>query len=1253
MRRLTLLFIALAIALFGLHLIADTEDFAPYVLRDGLLLAALAMLIFALNAPAWPGEAKSTTSATENWPPLSGVLIGTGLICAFAGGVGTVFNPSAGTLHTASLILWGLGILLLGSGAWWAGSLTPYTRPAYRWQVDAAGKYVRMALGEVDAPTQSASSHPNRPLLWLLIIIAIAAFVRLWRLTLLPPDCIDTECARALALLNGSAGSTLFDFVARAFFGWTQQSLFSLRLTSVLLGLFTLPAFYLAASQLTRAGGALLATFLLAFSPWHIWASRSTDSWVLLPLLLCLAIGLLLQAQRENNPRFWVMAGLIFGLVIIEFPFLLLPSLLWIFLLVYLSILRTPHATFCILLLPLALLAVALPALIHAVETNSLWPPATQSLTANTLNLLTNLLRQGVGGATTIFTDSPLLDPISAALAMVGFGYLLRYLRHFGAALVVGGFILFGVAIIRMDLTKAAPTSLLLGLLPFFLLSAAAALDSLFETLQQTWRPLLQPARMATAILILLLLLGGRNAFNFTRQLRSITAAGQNSADVAMGRFLVQQLRTASTDTVFFAPASVMANPTTRLLAGSALNSPQVHPLDSALDFVLSGAANKPLLYLVPLADQALLQLLQQLYPQSSIQPQFDENKTQVLFITLQATAAAVAESQGLLALFFAGNDFGDASQATTLDSAGPLEFDWQAQQALTTPFSVQWQGTLLVPAAGNYIFSVETATTNETMFSLHLDNRVVLDSSLGVITQQQTLAKGFYRVDMRYRSGVAPSVRAPAPLTVRWQQPGGAAEIVARNVLHKPALPNVGLLGTYYAGNQWQGPTLDVRKDLLVGLPTLLPQPYSVRWQGKLAAPRAGEYMLATLGEGVNQVTVDDQLIIDNQRPPAETTGEKIDMNYTEGILYLTQGWHKLEVRHAPTENATGLKLLWQPPGSNAAPLTSDYLAPIVNDVAPGDLMLPAAPPLVDARFGDDRFALAQSIDLWKPQVRLPPAQLPPLRFEKIWQAGNVCGNGNEQLNQPHGVAIDPTRRLLYVADTGNRRVRQFTWDGSAGALIQSELFQEPFDVELTPDGSPLVLDSTAQQILHVDPATGNVQALPMETSFYHPRGFTVDSAGNLAVADTGGGRVVILSTTGQVLAEFGKQGSLLAQGQPIDVLAVNGALWAVTAEDGRLWQLDTLGSMTALPHVDTLNGPHLAGLPNGAFFLSDPARNTILYHAATGQPLGQFAYQNTFTTPTGVAVAQIENEVYLAVSDSRACTLSFWRIQSTVLPQ
>jgi hypothetical protein len=284
---------------------------------------------------------------------------------------------------------------------------------------------------------------------------------------------------------------------------------------------------------------------------------------------------------------------------------------------------------------------------------------------------------------------------------------------------------------------------------------------------------------------------------------------------------------------------------------------------------------------------------------------------------------------------------------------------------------------------------------------------------------------------------------------------------------------------------------------------------------------------------------------------------------------------------------------------------------------------------------------------------VRIPPANLAPLRFSNIWQVGAGCGNGNGQFNQPHGVAIDTVHQLLYVADTANQRVLQLKWDGTVGASFQSPLFQEPFDVEMASDNSVLVLDTTGQQILHLDPASGAIQPLPLETSFYHPRGFTIDAAGNLAVADTGGGRVVILSATGQVLGEFGGQNSLLAAGQPVDVLAVKGALWAITAEDGRLWQLVSNGSLTALPRTDTLNGPHLTALPDSSFFLSDPVRKTIAYYAATGQPLGQFTFQDAFTTPTGVAATQLDNFVYLAVSDSATCTLSLWRMASTEMPR
>ncbi|MFN8489262.1 MAG: PA14 domain-containing protein [Caldilineaceae bacterium] len=1251
MRKLSLLLLALAIACFAQNLIASAENFAPYVLRDGLLLSAIALLLFAGNALPWPLSAKPTATSGESGSTLPAILIGTGLICAFAGGLWTTFGATTDALHIAGLILWGLGIVLLLIGSWWPGATVQYNPPAYRWQVDAAGKYVRMALGEQGEAAQPANNAVAFSLGWLLLLLALAAFFRLWQLTTLPADCIDVECGRALALLKGNAEPSWYTTVAHTFLTWTGDSLLSLRLTSALLGIATIPAFYLAALELIGAGGALLTTLLLAFSPWHIWSSRSSEVWIVLPLLLCLALWGILRAQRTADRRFWIIAGLSLGLVIMQLPTQQLAVWVWLILIVLVATIQRPKSKFQNLLFPFATLAIALPLLVKIIQTSTLWPPMAGSWGSNLLDLLTHLLRQSAGNAVTIFMDRPLLDTLSAALIIVGFGYLLRSLRHFAAIVVISGFTLFGITILRTDLTKFAPATLLLTLLPFFLLSAAAALGCILAALQQTWRPLLRPVRMAAIVIVLLLLLGGRNAFSFTRHLRSLTTAGPNSTETAMGRFLAQQLRAAPPDLTIFAPSAVLNNPTTRLLAGSILDNAQVRPLESALDFVLSGTVQGNLLYLIPLANQDLLHLLQQLYPDSTLQPQKVENSDQPLFLTFQTPAKTVADTQGLLAFVFNGNEGGDVSKATSISAAGPLQFDWQAQKTLTKPFSVQWQGSLLVPAAGDYTFSAEMNATNGALFSLRLDNQVVLDTSLNVTSKPQTLAKGFYRLDMLYRSGVAPSVQPPAPLTVRWQRPGSGPEVIQANVLHRPALPNLGLLGTYYAGNQWQGPALDIRKDLVIGQPVNLPAPYSVRWQGKLATPRTGEYMLATLGAGVNQVAIDNQVLIDNQQ--VTVAAEKADPNYTEGIIYLNQGWHTIEIRHIPGENNAGLKLLWQPPGSNPEALTSDYLAPVVADVAPGDLPLPAAPPLVDARFGNESFALSQAIDLWKPQVRLPPANLPPLRFEQLWQTGNACGSGPDQLNQPHGVAIDPNGKLLYVADTGNRRVRQFHWDGTGGALIQNDQFQEPFDIEMNRDGSPLLLDAVAQQIFHIEPNTGNAQILPRQTGFYRPRGFTIDQAGNFAVADTGGGRVVILSSAGQVLAEFGKQGSTIAKGQPVDVLAGNGALWAITAEDGRLWQLDTLGSLTALPRGDTLNGPHLAGLPNGSFFLSDPSRKTVLYFAPTGQPLAQFVYQDSFAVPTGIAAAQVDNFVYLAVSDSQACTLSLWRIQGNALGQ
>jgi sugar lactone lactonase YvrE len=239
-----------------------------------------------------------------------------------------------------------------------------------------------------------------------------------------------------------------------------------------------------------------------------------------------------------------------------------------------------------------------------------------------------------------------------------------------------------------------------------------------------------------------------------------------------------------------------------------------------------------------------------------------------------------------------------------------------------------------------------------------------------------------------------------------------------------------------------------------------------------------------------------------------------------------------------------------------------------------------------------------------------------------------------------------------VFVEDTANRRIAIFRLDGVQDSLIQSDLFQEPFDVELAPDGALHILDALAQQVFRVEMESGAVELLPLATSFYRPRGLAFDTAGNLIIADTGGGRAAILQRDGQDAGQYGGRDTLLGRGQPVDALWVDGALWAVSAEDGRLWRLDTDGSMTAVQPTNTLHGPQLAGLPDGRFFMSDPGRGLVLLHAKNGQPAGQFTAPGVIVTPTGIDVASGDDRISLVVVDSTACTVSLWQMLLAALP-
>ena len=72
----------------------------------------------------------------------------------------------------------------------------------------------------------------------------------------------------------------------------------------------------------------------------------------------------------------------------------------------------------------------------------------------------------------------------------------------------------------------------------------------------------------------------------------------------------------------------------------------------------------------------------------------------------------------------------------------------------------------------------------------------------------------------------------------------------------------------------------------------------------------------------------------------------------------------------------------------------------------------------------------------------------------------------GGVQILSPQGVAIDPSGQMLYIADTGNKRIIRVNLDGTGGTVVSAGqdtpqgAFAAPEWVHFGPDGLMYVSD-------------------------------------------------------------------------------------------------------------------------------------------------------------------------------------------------
>jgi sugar lactone lactonase YvrE len=232
-----------------------------------------------------------------------------------------------------------------------------------------------------------------------------------------------------------------------------------------------------------------------------------------------------------------------------------------------------------------------------------------------------------------------------------------------------------------------------------------------------------------------------------------------------------------------------------------------------------------------------------------------------------------------------------------------------------------------------------------------------------------------------------------------------------------------------------------------------------------------------------------------------------------------------------------------------------------------------------------------------------------------------------------PAGIAID-TSDHLYITDQLNQRIRKITAAGIVSTLAgqgsvgttdgigASALFHYPEGIAVdSTTGILYVTDQGSHRIRRIDAAAsvttlsgssvGNVDGTGSAARFSGPSGITLLNSGQLAVADSYGNRVRLVSTSGQVTTLsgsgiFGYQdgsaaGVSFSYPAGLAYHSASNSIWVVDAENHAIRKLDLLGTASTVSGRPGLRGAQDNSLANAEYnlpggIISDTQGNLVV---------------------------------------------------------
>ena len=1213
--------------LFGLLLALLLAVIAQNWLGDGNINAALVLYLAAGGVFAWFAAGPKPWPALpprRSWPKIGwGLAIAGAVLVAIATLGGFVREQYGGW----AFWMWGAGVALFLIGVW------------------------------LDGPSPDPEAEENAARAWyapvmrrrwfflaLALILAVALFARFYALDLYPHGLQSDEANNGLDALKwlGGAGwipyaetnegqATLFTWIIALLIRLFGQSVTTLRMASATAGVLTVLAFYALAREFYDQRIALLTAALLAADRWHITFSRIVYELILVPLVISLQILFLIKALKTGRRRWWALSGAMLALGLNTYtayrvvPFFMLAYFAW-WLITHRHRLRQDLegmglflATALMTVAPLGVYiarhwSIFLSRMNHIsvfrdVEAAGSAAPIWQNL--HKVLLMFNF--QGDIAPLNNLPGAPMLHAAVGLLAVLGLLWALRWLWKEIPSLYLlwfGSFISLAVLSVAHEAPNARRP---IGLIPLIYLLVAVVFTGLWQAWQRAFgAKRTRPLFILLTALVLFVMGANLNTYFRVQAVDQAVWYAYSPEESSIGHYLADL----PPDVTLYLDEQYTGHSAIRFIGGEH----DIMPLNLTQDIPLRQPPAGDAIFILEPKDQLIVPLLQQLYPTGVFEAHQDRYG-RVLFLSYAIPASAFADARGLMVSYIAGDDLSQPPVRQQKVSAIDFDFSTPATQPLLPPFAARYEGALLIPAFGDYRLALTAQGGEATLF---FDDQSVLSVKNSSVEKTMPLAGGFQALRLEYVASEQPGV-----LQLQWATPTQPdLHVIPPDAFYNLPGASNGLLGYYYGNPEWSGQPALVQRDLFIAPNDAMPSPYSVRWVGKIAAPEAGTYLFGTRSDDGSMVYIDGQLVVDN--------GGQHGAVYKEGAITLAQGWHDIEVDYSDMGGSRAMELWWQPPNSAKTLIPSAYLRPVTE--LPEDMLLPAMPqtPAVTAPEAQPHTGGPQPGP--EQEAAAPPTggqlgDFPQISPPVLWTFGS-CGSGDTELMHPAGVAVDEDGQV-YVADVGNHRIVQLDEDGEwmnawGEAGEGSGQFNEVFDIAVTPDGDIAALDAK-NQIISLWSADGeHLRDIGGGLALYHPRGLGISAEGDFFIADTGGGRIVQADEAGTLLNTFGGPDAQLGSGQPTDAaVSDNGALYVPEPAAGLLWRvLVDGGGMQAAPgpKSNTVESPHVAVMPDGRVFLTDPENGRVLIFDEELYPLVQFGGKGTapgqFNRTLGVAV-------------------------------